>query len=1517
MTDRSTQPIVRPARQRRGIVLIFVVVLLVLLAVMGTAYLAVSRADRLAITGRGAGLSGGKKPLLQDRTTFDRLFGEVQDRAKEELIWDLFDRTVPNANNGIAPTLSYSTYRTINPTTAGSYRNYIAYGTLTGNGGRNWLASLLPELYDSTNNAVAAVAQPATEARYRPAWPWISGPLVKGGTSFEELVYADPRDLATGTPFPNALNPANARRVLYPTTIVMPRASSDKPGPRMYPGLYNPNPAAQGTFIGADADGDGIADSYLVPIALNPAAGATSMDRFVDSANNCVYFYAVRIVDNSAQVNVNTALSMKSDYALKIGTASNGETAQAGAATLMSVYNRLRARLNDATANTIDQPNLGMYRSNVGLVELLDGLESYFGVALPASTPTGMVAGTPGTAVRQAEIDRIVNFRLPGLIDTTSSGTVMTYDAFNTGSSAGGRVTAGKLNTVPDSTNNTTATFLRTPDGGGMLFKYSPWQTAPGATGDTLTLQSVGDYLTNGLLRFGSPTLPWGFTNGSANPTGNLVATIDSSTTGMKVFTPQILQDESVRSLAVRSGSLLSRSIPQTQLESLLTDSTYYSAPNFNSNQSNPWAYFAPNEAVLWYNWTKDTRQLLNAQAAPAGVGYPGPASVGAFNFSGNPATFNDNTSPRPDPDPTKNFRAVKLLRSLRSLLTLKSGVMQKTAVRGGSNPTVPTGMAGYGTDILNGQYPPMRVSAATAPFRALWRGYWHAMTQANMNARSGGNAFSDEMIWRWGRTASQVTNTPTSMFSLTSLATDTQRTAILRAAIAAANTIAYRKVGNGVDPLSTGYSATDNLNDRDIPAFDVTLDPTTRARVYGVRPQPFITEFICSPGNVTDTANTSFLYIELYNPFPFPIDLSNYRLATITRKASVAATAANQTQAATTSLIAVDNAAGVSMRLTGVIPPNGFVVVGDPDPAVAGAPVGVDVTRFSPAASATTRFIPASLAFRTSALTREVGLFRTRRGDGVAYQSLATQPPDRILNSDETVNTGNEANTDQLTLAPIDLIDLRPIGGPLNVTSGADRPYFEYRRPTCAADGTETVSDRWRCVYAGPMQRMQDPDGTLRPKPDVAYDPAATTSRQRNGTLDVLAIRDSTANTTSTTAVNRGTLGGHNPDATKSGTGAYTLPTTGDLATTPGRATFLSPVINLWLPNSAGITTAGAFKLPNTASPFGTPFARDGDLLNVPFIGSYVIEVLRGSTWVPVEVVPISLDAVAADNVELQTPINPSVGRFDPAQLTTSWATDLNDFVTARDTSAQVLLPDVPQLANGTARLADAPTQGAEANNPAQVRWITHANGVSTATNVLNPIDLTPASPPTLREGTVNVNTAPAQVLRLLPFRVTAQGQVDLVNNAATADAAVQLLNAATPGKFDTLWSLRDLVVGGQKLSASLPAGLTTAADFVRVGDITPDRTGEDLLDYKRPSLNVTRISNVATTRSDTFTVYITVQAWSYVGANQATETRLIGERRSAFIVDRSTIGPTLTGATMSLKAAISDLNVISVEQE
>jgi hypothetical protein len=74
--------------------------------------------------------------------------------------------------------------------------------------------------------------------------------------------------------------------------------------------------------------------------------------------------------------------------------------------------------------------------------------------------------------------------------------------------------------------------------------------------------------------------------------------------------------------------------------------------------------------------------------------------------------------------------------------------------------------------------------------------------------------------------------------------------------------------------------------------------------------------------------------------------------------------------------------------------------------------------------------------------------------------------------------------------------------------------------------------------------------------------------------------------------------------------------------------------------------------------------------------------------------------------------------------------------------------------------------------------------------------------------------------------------------------------------------------------------------------GDFSPMTTHDDVRrDFEEYFLMLNRISNLITTRSDSFTVYILVQGWRGIGT---TKPELVVQRRAAFIQDRSPLTAT-----------------------
>jgi len=143
---------------------------------------------------------------------------------------------------------------------------------------------------------------------------------------------------------------------------------------------------------------------------------------------------------------------------------------------------------------------------------------------------------------------------------------------------------------------------------------------------------------------------------------------------------------------------------------------------------------------------------------------------------------------------------------------------------------------------------------------------------------------------------------------------------------------------------------------------------------------------------------------------------------------------------------------------------------------------------------------------------------------------------------------------------------------------------------------------------------------------------------------------------------------------------------------------------------------------------------------------------------------------------------------------------------------------------------------------------------------------------------GQININTANWKVLSTIPFTNNA------ATNAAIAKAIVAYRDANGP--FTSLFDL--YLVNGFKTNQ--PISDADDPDD-NEGDFSPDGLGNkdgviDPHEFEKEYLLITRISNLLTTRSDSFTAYVLVQGWRNANTPQA---ELVVQRRAAMLIDRS----------------------------
>lgn len=306
-------------RGRRGSVLILVVALLVLLALVGTAYLTTTRVDRYAAV------------QYDSAVRIDLLVDGWKNTVVSAVIDDLFDsqgnfRPASLADDPRDPT-SYENFD------APATKKYsVSIGTNAANDpfpvrhGDEWLSARAPWLENPYQ-----VPDSATGAN-KVIWPYVGGPLLEN--RFSTPFVAVGGSLTTA----NLLRSDPVFSVRNNVIVTSVDLQQDSQGLVPFPAfrLFDQQTGRFATIVAGDADGDGIADCGLQRLT---------------EINGITYFAGYRVVDHNSAVNVNTAMSHVSDFD--------------GAGNLTSDIAILRNTGSGYTQVT------GFFPSHVGLLELL------------------------------------------------------------------------------------------------------------------------------------------------------------------------------------------------------------------------------------------------------------------------------------------------------------------------------------------------------------------------------------------------------------------------------------------------------------------------------------------------------------------------------------------------------------------------------------------------------------------------------------------------------------------------------------------------------------------------------------------------------------------------------------------------------------------------------------------------------------------------------------------------------------------------------------------------------------------------------------------------------------------------------------------------------------------------------------------------------------------------------------------------------------------------------------------
>ena len=661
-----------------------------------------------------------------------------------------------------------------------------------------------------------------------------------------------------------------------------------------------------------------------------------------------------------------------------------------------------------------------------------------------------------------------------------------------------------------------------------------------------------------------------------------------------------------------------------------------------------------------------------------------------------------------------------------------------------------------------------------------------------------------------------------------------TQYEMYLRAGIAAVNTISMRSPAAVLPQSLAGMQA--NVNS--------LVGTPVNVRVASLKAQPYITEIYADTNSGTLLAGTQrnangYMAIEIHNPSNAPISLAGIRLVSYTRNV-LPATGLSHTPATDVNVM-LTTLTGCPASLN----PNSFIVI-------------ENVFQYRPVA-ALAPVAPLSCTTLHLAFGKELFLLRS--------DQFPAEPP----------------SLDAPGWVALDAYDFTGLIVNTGWVVGGSQPVFSwhYVRQT----QTAVLKTEWRCVYPG------------------RYNPAATPRQEGTQTrtwpvvLDAVAEGDVAAAWTHTdgargTAAIAASLGAANPDASYANT--FRIPL---VAPTLAMA---NPIVT---PNPPLITNK---------FPFGA-FGRDGDMLQIPFIGNYAVRDAADSAYI--DLVPVTMDAAFADDIDdtptqypvLTGPTNngmEQIGRFcsmkafDRAYTGTdnyAWANKLFDYLTAIHSPKDDMSPNV-----------DPVNYAANGGTPALV-----AVAVRNDTNVL-PVDedLIPI------HGLININTASWQVLATIPWTrlgdpaiTTAAQMTDPNRRIAKAIVRYRDINngaGAPHGPFKSIVELNQVPVyaaavlndTADSLAFQAAAGPVTGDFSQSQGELSSGAVaaGDGLSDtYKEHFLVLTRVSNLLTTRSDSFTAYILVQAWQDAGTRYPV---LLGERRSAYIFDRQ--APTTPAFTL-----------------
>jgi hypothetical protein len=1568
-------------RSRPGSVLIIVIVLLLLLAILGAAYISTTRSARVAsaqnvlssdVDSALTGLSKIFEGVIVDdlNDTFGDLHGNTAYIANTTVVNRSFYQGQAGAAPPIAPNVpaapgGYNPGDIVNdainpsvfynaPQGGGAIVSGVAIGApaavtagwqpmngrlpITAAGSDPWLADRIPDPAGTGNPLWRYITQSIQVQPPVGAVPAALVPMSILGTPFEDPTYP-----ATTVAPASPRNPGAANGTVLTTLLSTPLVGGTGAAPTPLsptfltlsngynvPALTYNNTAA-GTFVAGDADGDGIADSLLFRIPGLSLDGLT-------------WFAGVRIIDNNSAINANTAWSRDQDY----------------------IYG------NPPPA----PPNSwNLFQTSVGLQELIS------------------IADIPGYA--------------PGNPATVNLSKLNAY-RFNDSSLSAGHPAAGynpfdetslpNINVPPSAFDRGVPPFNPTATNNYKDYNFI-------SEGEAFYQQLIRRIANPGYNTFVA----------GAVPTGNRYQALP-------------LSDEAA--LAYHFGLQNPNSLSQSVIESLLPNSLVGSGASavamspYDPSQTPTW--FATNFAypTTADNLTLPMRALLvthnpvsnyiqqvynNNNSAAFFNSYP-PAQAYASDpiLPNYMLPYGSNTAAGANPHYRGQWNSTTaynvndivvypgagtgyLGQSYTFIAVNPGGVgagqpAPATLTNGVLTPPTVAQLANWQLQPWSSN--PVKANVNTATFRELFRAFWCIMAGNPSNATPFGYFTTDDLN---GIYDNSITNTqfmfrsplrdPTANVwpkatqldepaSINGNSTNTNAM-LLRAALAAVNTLGLRDNSQNI------ISKTFILNNAWVLGGPggIGLAPSAtpvEVRVYSNAPQPFISEVYVN----TSTAGNNpagYVAIELYNPYPVPISMTNWKLGLLNRSATAIpnnpAYPQLQFQTLPIATLGIPGNNLVTPPTVGtplIIPPFSYLLmenysapgalqvvnpVTDPNAATSrpgdtqmlptGLWIGPAVkppippsyldlyVPFLENVIAGTTLQPGSPA--TAVAGGELVLLRPRRFDGTltTYVDPANGTAAGSESFDENPTTN--PNGSLADMVPVDSYDFTNLQQQLP----ADTTYIAWSYIRAKGSGNlfmttypgkydGSLSAKGQPREAGtavPVNSAADLMPNITPIPTWYPNPAVTgtpnpvpsppvsepafglpsSASFANSFPPVQIYNVATINTSGGGVTNNDSM--HFPNS----------------VVTP----LYNPVYSPTTPSTPSVTPTGPvpkITYPPYLYPHGG-FARNGDMLDIPFIGAYRIRVVNSPvpgtaalTYAPqsfLEMNSVTMDcsyAAVETGIAVQDAAQ-NIGRFVPMAASYSYVQQLT---AATPPGA---LPDYYSWTRNIFNYltVQSPTDGYLPNFDPNVTSSNYT-GASTFSyppqNTATPVPPTPALTANAAatdqttqdnvgvEGLININTASWKVLSMLPFVPSTVANYDKIDRQIAQNIVAYRL---AHGPFASIFDLNN-VAGFQNGSntptgpvTSAPAAPTSAMGLLSPADPNFESTtppsaaatgiGED---YQGDCLTLDRISNLVTTRSDTFTIYIVVQGWQNVGTANA---QPMVTRRYAYIVDRSAV--------------------------